>query len=360
MRNAAVTLASKANFRLNTRKLYASDAQCVSELHTIAKVVYEASRTDELDQPEVASIQIDMQAVESCRLMSKRLFEVGTEINDLLSLELRIRNLRTNAVSNSFDLDAVKRMLGESIQQTVETTENLKLHTREQENDKVHLKEKVQKREKEVERLRKRLHSLQRVRPAHQDEHDAQQNMLIKQYAEYVEKFRTLSYLESQLQQFKLREQSKLKESQAFFKDTQLQMQENAKRLLRNESELGQAEAISILNGIRTESGEESQANLASFKLSGSAIGEADDDDNVEVIDFSDEEENLMGGYQSVEKLQPRRKSGLQSSNSGSVQSVSADNRPPGTLSGSSSEFHASSNAGFRASELTGDSDEEF
>ena len=64
----------------------------------------------------------------------------------------------------------------------------------------------------ELERNQKRLQTLKKVRPAFMDEYEKLEDELKKLYVEYIVKFRCMTHLEQQIEEYERVEQEKMKE----------------------------------------------------------------------------------------------------------------------------------------------------
>lgn len=111
-------------------------------------------------------------------------------------------------------------------------------------SDETNLQAKIEKRQQELDRAEKRLKSLQGVRPAYMDEYERIEAELTKLYAEYIEKFRNMAYLEQQVDEYDRMERDRIEESESTLKKMQNQLREEELRLLRNEKELGGGKGV--------------------------------------------------------------------------------------------------------------------
>jgi clusterin-associated protein 1 len=89
------------------------------------------------------------------------------------------------------------------------------------EADKQTLTAKISKKQEDLERQEKRLKSLTQVRPAFMEEYEVLEQELKVVYETYIERFRNLSYLESELAQQQQMENEKLEESNRALKKLQ-------------------------------------------------------------------------------------------------------------------------------------------
>ena len=80
------------------------------------------------------------------------------------------------------------------------------------EHEELNLETKIKKRQEELERMEKRLRSLDNVRPQFLEEQDKLEKELQRQYDIYMEKYRTLDYLENELEQYHKAEEERKEE----------------------------------------------------------------------------------------------------------------------------------------------------
>ncbi|KAJ3206713.1 Clusterin-associated protein 1 [Entophlyctis luteolus] len=243
IKSVALFMASKANIKLNTRKLYTADGHAVKELYKIASVLYEASRIhrnedlDQIIQPPL-DISSKLSQLRSCRALASSITEQGSSLYDALKNELELRDIRQQVISRPFDL----RSMEAAILGAVET---LKAHINDTRSaleglsaDETNLVAKIDKRKNELERAEKRLKSLQGVRPAYMDEYEKIEVELVKLYEVYMDKFRNLAYLEQQLDEHDKLEQDKFEETEQSLKKMQSRLREEEMQLLKGDKEI--------------------------------------------------------------------------------------------------------------------------
>lgn len=97
--------------------------------------------------------------------------------------------------------------------------------------DEKNIESKIRKKQEELERTEKRLRSLENVRPQFMDEQEKLERELQRHYDIYMEKYRNLDYLESELEGFHKNEEERKEEQERRLK----KMRE---RLLKEEVEL--------------------------------------------------------------------------------------------------------------------------
>ncbi|KAJ3124150.1 Clusterin-associated protein 1, partial [Physocladia obscura] len=243
IKSIAAFMASKANIKLNTRKLYTADGYAVKELFKIVSVLYEASRMhknedyDQIVQPPL-DISSKLAQLKSCRSLATSITEQGSNLYDSLKAELELRDIRQQVISRPFDLKTMESAV-------VGAVEALKVQIGETRSaleglaaDETNLIAKIDKRKSELERAEKRLKSLQGVRPAYMDDYEKIEVELVKLYEIYMDKFRNLSYLEQQLEEHDRLEQDKFEETEQSLKKMQTRLREEEMQLLRGDKEM--------------------------------------------------------------------------------------------------------------------------
>ena len=80
------------------------------------------------------------------------------------------------------------------------------------ENEESNLENKIKKKQEELERTEKRLRSLDNVRPQFLEEQDKLERELQRQYDIYMEKYRNLDYIESELVKYQKAEEERKEE----------------------------------------------------------------------------------------------------------------------------------------------------
>ncbi|ORY37079.1 hypothetical protein BCR33DRAFT_663741 [Rhizoclosmatium globosum] len=243
IKSIAMFMASKANIKLNTRKLYTADGYAVKELFKIASVLYEASRAhtkedfDQIVQPPL-DISSKLAQLKSCRILAVSITEQGSSLYDSLKLELELRDVRQQVISRPFDLRSMEAAVSNAVEalkvQIGETRSALEGLSA----DETNLVAKIEKRKTELERAEKRLKSLQGVRPAYMDEYEKIEVELVKLYEIYMDKFRNLAFLEQQLDEHDRLEQDKFEETEQSLKKMQTRLREEEMQLLRGDKEM--------------------------------------------------------------------------------------------------------------------------
>ncbi|KAJ3255718.1 Clusterin-associated protein 1 [Boothiomyces macroporosus] len=236
----AAYIAPKAQIRLNTRNLYKADGFAVRELMKISELLSKARNTgkeeDSIILPPL-DISNKLSKLKACRALASGITEKGAELFDLLGKELELRNVRTNVISKPFELMAMEKAVTEAINKLREKLASTQNAFESLQADEYNLLAKIEKKKGELERAEKRLKSLQGVRPAYMDEYEKIEVDLVRVYNIYMEKFRNLTFLEQQLDEYHREEQDKFEETESSLKRMQNRLREEELELLRGESE---------------------------------------------------------------------------------------------------------------------------
>eukprot|EP00485_Elphidium_margaritaceum_P006676 CAMPEP_0202692964 /NCGR_PEP_ID=MMETSP1385-20130828/7206_1 /ASSEMBLY_ACC=CAM_ASM_000861 /TAXON_ID=933848 /ORGANISM="Elphidium margaritaceum" /LENGTH=288 /DNA_ID=CAMNT_0049348577 /DNA_START=366 /DNA_END=1232 /DNA_ORIENTATION=- len=96
------------------------------------------------------------------------------------------------------------------------------------------LQKKVDHKQQELERLQKRLLSLKTMKPAFVEEYEALEAKNIGVYNLYVEKFKNLSFLQSQLDKYRMIENEKEKKTKKELKNVQHKLRQQHLQVLSN------------------------------------------------------------------------------------------------------------------------------
>eukprot|EP00002_Diphylleia_rotans_P024677 TRINITY_DN4879_c0_g1_i4.p1 TRINITY_DN4879_c0_g1~~TRINITY_DN4879_c0_g1_i4.p1 ORF type:complete len:398 (+),score=109.17 TRINITY_DN4879_c0_g1_i4:187-1380(+) len=232
----------RTRLRLNPRKLYQADGHAVQEMLKLASLLHKAITTEPIDLDlDVASGfgQLSQsQDLKTARQLASEITNRGANLAELLGKEKKLRDARTRAIARPLDLDAMERLIKESIQQVIEETNSVTTAMSNISSDEVNLEQKIEKRKGELERNQKRLKNLQGVRPSFMDEYEKMEVDLQNLYALYLERFRNLDYLEHEVHQYQQMEQERLEEAERAMKRMQLKIKEEEMRILRGEAEV--------------------------------------------------------------------------------------------------------------------------
>ncbi|KAJ3158372.1 Clusterin-associated protein 1 [Geranomyces michiganensis] len=242
VKSVALFMAPKAHIKLNTRRLYMADGSCVRELSKVVNLLHEAIATKADPEEDEKVVPLDISSklpqLKTCRLLATEITERGAKLYDALGHELSFRDVRSAIISRPFELRQMEASVNAAIAALAAQNEFTTAALTNLAADESNLVSKIEKKRVELDRAQKRLQSLQGVRPAYMDEYERIEKDLAVLYESYMERFRNLSYLEQQLDEYNRVEQDKFEETEESLKKMQSRLQEEEMRLLRGDKDL--------------------------------------------------------------------------------------------------------------------------
>ncbi|KAJ8364151.1 hypothetical protein SKAU_G00129820 [Synaphobranchus kaupii] len=236
-------MATKAHIKLNTKRLYQADGYAVKEMLKITSVLYSAMKTKEMAsgdkiEEDSSKFKFDLGSkiaeLKAARQLASEITSKGATLYDLLGKEVDLREMRAAAIARPLEINETEKALRaaikdvlENVQRTTDMLNNVSL-------DESNLEAKIEKKKQELERNQKRLQTLQSVRPAFMDEYEKIEEDLQRQYEIYVEKFRNLSFLEQQLDDYHRLEQERFEETENSLRMMQHKLREEERCLVRS------------------------------------------------------------------------------------------------------------------------------
>lgn len=235
-------MATKAHVKLNLKRLYQADGYAVKEMLKITSILYNAMKTKEnaIDpsQEENSKFKFDLGSkiadLKVARQLGSEITAKGAALYDLLGHEEDLRENRTAAIARPLEITETERAIRAAVKDVTESIQMTKDLLNNVSSDEASLEAKIEKKKQDLERNQKRLQTLQSVRPAFMDEYEKIEEDLEKQYQTYVEKFRNLSFLEQQLDDYHRAEQERFEEAEMTMKMRQNKLKEEEKRLMRS------------------------------------------------------------------------------------------------------------------------------
>ncbi|XP_076008929.1 clusterin-associated protein 1 homolog [Genypterus blacodes] len=330
-------MASKAHIKLNTKRLYQADGYAVKEMLKITSVLYGAMKTKQMAQDDngeddKSKFRFDLGSrvsdIKMARQLASEITSKGASLYDLLGKEVDLRERRTAAIARPLEINETEKALRAAIKDVLESVEVTKDMLSNVLSDETSLDAKIEKKKQELERNRKRLQTLQSVRPAFMDEYEKIEEDLQKHYDIYVEKFRILSFQESQLEEYHRLEQERFEEAENALRMTQNKQREEEKDLMKDSlkdedsdmdvpedegsdsdmEELQPSKPRSTRNGIMAGRGGRFIGSMQggdSDETEGSDI-DVDEDDDEDEDEEGEEDDSKDGEDDSLEGLVPR------------------------------------------------------
>ncbi|XP_068445860.1 clusterin-associated protein 1 homolog [Clinocottus analis] len=236
-------MATKAHIKLNTKRLYQADGYAVKEMLKITSVLYGAMKTKQMalgdrTEEDNSKFKFDLGSrisdLKAARQLASEVTSKGASLYDLLGKEVDLREMRTASIARPLEINETEKALRAAIKEVLESVEKTKDMLSNVVSDETSLDAKIEKKKQEQERNQKRLQTLQSVRPAFMDEYEKIEEDLQKQYETFVEKFRNLCFLESQLDEYHRIEQERFEEAENTLRNMQHVLREEERDLTRS------------------------------------------------------------------------------------------------------------------------------
>ena len=284
IKSIAQFMASKANIKLNVKKLYTADGYAVKELLKIASMLYTAMRTnqdykkDSSDNdvaPSSVEISKKVENLKVCRQLTSEITNHGAKLYDLLGKEQELRGFRSEAILYPLDVNKMEGNIQSSITGVNQETQQLNHRLENSASDEASLEAKIEKRKADLERNQKRLKRLEHVKPAYMDEYEKLEGDLQKQYKLYMEKFCNLAFLEQQLEEHNRTEQDKVEETENTLKRMQQKLQEEERRMMQDD-----VVSSDLLNDDDNDYNLQSRSHEGGNKVFGSMTGGRESDED--------------------------------------------------------------------------------
>ncbi|XP_037553753.1 clusterin-associated protein 1 homolog [Nematolebias whitei] len=242
IKSVAQFMATKAHIKLNTKNLYQADGYAVKEMLKITSMLYSAMKTKqgalEDTVEEESKFKFDLGSrisdLKAARQLASEITSKGASLYDLLGEEVDLREKRNAAIARPLDINEIEKALRAAIKEVLQNVEKNKEMLNNIVSDENSLDAKIVKKKQELERYQKRLQTLKSVRPAFMDEYEKIEEDLQKHYEMFVEKFRNLSFLESQLDEYHRLEQERFEEAENNLRVMQHKLKEEERALLKD------------------------------------------------------------------------------------------------------------------------------
>lgn len=238
VRSAAQFMASKANIKLNTKRIYQADGYAVRELLKATTILYNALRVNtetlEDDNSSMTSpidITSKIHELKQARALASQITKKGATLYDLLGKEVEMRELRNMRASRQLEMTEVELAVREAVEAVKADIANTRQLMENVSANETSLDSKIEKKRIELERNQKRLQTLKKVRPAFLEEFERLEVELQQLYQEYLVRFRCLAYLEQQEDEAEQAEQERMEERLAHTKKLLEQMRQEDRSL---------------------------------------------------------------------------------------------------------------------------------
>jgi len=252
LQNVAQIVYSKARIKLNIKQVYKADGHAVRELLKIATILYDAILTtqhsDTSDNTGADALATKLEDLKHARSLATEIVDSGAKLYTLLGKEEELKKSRERALqfldSISLNLesndshDQIERNIMQQINIISDNITDLEQMCGDLDKDQNSLKAKIERKQMDLERADKRYNSLKKVRPAFMEEYDMMERELKQVYEVYLQRFRNLQYLESELHKYRKVELEKKQESDRLLSRMRGRLAAEELRILRGEQEV--------------------------------------------------------------------------------------------------------------------------
>jgi len=200
VRGVVQQMAIRSGFRLNPKKLYASDRFAVRELLKIASPIYQGIRSTSHGGEKKTSLPSKPTNTQKITTLSSSVPKRSVALFDQLEKEIQIREMRKAILQTSPPLDEVEKGVLSAVDGAATRLETLTRELDRLNSDEDALNAKIKQRKHELERQSKRLMSVQTIRPAFMDEYEMHEQELQDLFKVYFQHYRNVDYFEKELQ----------------------------------------------------------------------------------------------------------------------------------------------------------------
>ena len=207
-------MAIRSGIRLNPRKLYCSDRQCVRELLKIAAPIYQGIVSPNSKKDGVAKNDSIPSSASKISRLSSTIPQHSVQLYDALKQEIKLREPRVKVLSTMPPLDQVESQLQTAVTDATTRLDSLTKDLDRLNEDEDSLRSKIKTRKHELERQTKRLMSVQTIRPAFMDEYEVFERELQDLFKIYNQQYRNVDFYEKEIQKQTEKKQEEMSEIQ--------------------------------------------------------------------------------------------------------------------------------------------------
>ncbi|XP_026747624.1 clusterin-associated protein 1 [Trichoplusia ni] len=196
---------SRANIKLNGKRVYGADGWAVREMMKVATLLRSALQTPSADehQQETTPMSYDFSSrlgeIKQARALATDITAQGAFLHDLLAKEPENKEQREQALSRPLDMSAMEA----SLRRALDAVAGKVASGREQIDNvaasEAALDAKLERKRAELMRAEKRLHTVQKIKPAYQGELTSLESEIEQLWDQYVLRYRCVEALKHQL-----------------------------------------------------------------------------------------------------------------------------------------------------------------
>ena len=242
-RQCCEAILSKGRLRLNIKKLYQADGHAVQELLRLAAVMRQAAivRNEESGDYSVLQTQAAQKGHHDATTVQKLctdLTNVSSSLATQVTAEIDTRKNRALIMGRATDVSDFNLRLRDmllDISQQITTLNNGVMNMA---ADTSAIETKIESARIQNERQQKRLTAMLKIRPAYMEEYERFEVDLQAEFVKYLEHYRNLEYLESELSRYNSREDDLISEQDIKLKVLREKLRKEEMRVLHNASDV--------------------------------------------------------------------------------------------------------------------------
>ncbi|CAH2106832.1 unnamed protein product [Euphydryas editha] len=212
---------SRANLKLNGKKIYGADGWAVRELLKVANLLRSALETPNQDDsfndsnPLMYDITGRVGEIKQARSLATDITAQGAFLYDLLAKEPENKEQRDKALSRPLDMSTLEAALNRAVESLVAQVAAVREQIDNVASSEAALDAKLERRRAELQRAEKRLHTVQKIKPAYQGELTTLESEIEQLWDQYVLRYRCVEALKHQLSLLETAQAEAAEEQQA-------------------------------------------------------------------------------------------------------------------------------------------------
>ncbi|XP_045448990.1 clusterin-associated protein 1 [Melitaea cinxia] len=212
---------SRANLKLNGKKIYGADGWAVRELLKVATLLRSALETPNQDDsfndsnPLMYDITSRVGEIKQARSLATDITAQGAFLYDLLAKEPENKDQRDKALSRQLDMSSLEAALNRAVESLAGQVAAVREQIDNVASSEAALDAKLERRRAELQRAEKRLHTVQKIKPAYQGELTNLEGEIEQLWDQYVLRYRCVEALKHQLSLLETAQAEAAEEQQA-------------------------------------------------------------------------------------------------------------------------------------------------
>ncbi|KAJ8727824.1 hypothetical protein PYW08_016209 [Mythimna loreyi] len=196
---------SRANIKLNGKRVYGADGYAVREMMKVASLLRSALESPSTDdqQHENTPMSYDFSSrlseIKQARALATDITAQGAFLYDLLAKEAENKEQREQALSRPLDMSAMEASLRRALDAVAAKVSSGREQIDNVAASEAALDAKLERKRAELMRAEKRLHTVQKIKPAYQGELTALETEIEQLWDQYVLRYRCVEALKHQL-----------------------------------------------------------------------------------------------------------------------------------------------------------------